>query len=118
MGSNNNNGKNGKKDALRRLAKTIGKRAENGNPRKSYTASLLAAGPEKCAKKFGEEAVEAALACVNGKRSELIAECADTLYHMVAMLAVREVKLDEVYEELNRRMGVSGLEERKRRGGA
>ena len=111
-------GKNGKQDSLRRLSKTIAKRAERGDPAKSYTASLLAAGPDKCAKKFGEEAVEAALACVNGCRGELIAECADTLYHMVAMLQVREIKLREVYDELDRRMGISGIEERKRRGGA
>jgi phosphoribosyl-ATP pyrophosphohydrolase len=51
----------------------------------SYTAQLLAAGVEKCAKKFGEEAVEAALAGVSGNKDQLAAESADVLYHLLVL---------------------------------
>lgn len=105
------------RDALQRLAKKIAKRARGGDSQRSYTAQLLAEGREKCAKKFGEEAVETALACASGTRSELVAECADTLYHMLVMLEVRGVPLADVYTEVERRMGTSGLEEKARRRG-
>lgn len=106
------------RDPLQRLAKKIAKRAREGNPQHSYTAQLLADGREKCAKKFGEEAVETALACASGTKGELVGECADALYHMLVMLEVRGVSLAEVYAEVERRMGTSGLAEKAgRRGG-
>ncbi len=76
---------------------------------------LLARGPGKCAEKFGEEAVEAVVAAVSGSEAELTAEAADVLYHLLVMLAARDVPLDEVLAELERREGVSGLAEKAAR---
>lgn len=106
-----------KRDPLQRLAKKIAKRAREGDPRSSYTAQLLAEGRDKCAKKFGEEAVETALACASGTKSELVAESADALYHLLVMLEVRGVPLAEIYAEVERRMGAGGLQEKARRRG-
>lgn len=82
------------------------------DPNRSYTAKLLAAGTEKCAKKFGEEALEAALAAVTGDRSHLTAEAADVLYHLLVLLAACDVSLDAVMSELERRKGTSGIAEK------
>lgn len=102
-------------NALDRLADTIEKR-RGVNPRDSWTAALLAKGPEKCAEKFGEEAVEAIIEAVKGDRDKLIAESADVLYHMLVMLAAREVSFAEVLTELERREGTSGIAEKASRG--
>lgn len=84
----------------------------------SYTASLLAAGPARCAKKFGEEAVEAAIAGALGDREALIAEAADTLYHLCVLLMANRVSLEDVAVALNGRAGQSGLAEKAARGGS
>jgi phosphoribosyl-ATP pyrophosphohydrolase len=97
--------------ALERLAATIAAR-KGGDPETSWTAKLLATGPEKCAEKFGEEAVEAIIEAVKGDREKLTAEAADVIYHLLVMLASREVTLDDVLAELERREGKSGLEEK------
>jgi len=94
-------------DILTRLAATIAARADE-DPQTSYSASLLAKGPAKCAEKFGEEAVEAVIAAVSGDREHLAAEAADVLYHLLVMLTAGGVTLDEVLAELARREGVSG----------
>lgn len=86
------------------------------SPDESWTAKLIAAGPERCAKKFGEEAVEAVIAAVKGDRAELVAESADVLFHLLVMLKARGVELDEVMVELERRTGRSGLAEKAGRG--
>jgi phosphoribosyl-ATP pyrophosphohydrolase len=86
------------------------------SPDESWTAKLIAAGPERCAKKFGEEAVEAVIAAVKGDRAELVAESADVLFHLLVMLRARGVGLDEVMGELQRRTGRSGLAEKAGRG--
>lgn len=86
------------------------------SPDESWTAKLIAAGPERCAKKFGEEAVEAVIAAVKGDRAELVAESADVLFHLLVMLRARGVGLDEVMGELERRTGRSGLAEKAGRG--
>ncbi|QDY68685.1 phosphoribosyl-ATP diphosphatase [Qingshengfaniella alkalisoli] len=96
------------------LAQTIDAR-KGANPDSSWTAKLLSRGPEKCAEKFGEEAIEAIIACTKGDRDELVYECADTLYHMLVMLAARDVPFDEVLAELKRRSGISGIEEKAAR---
>ncbi len=85
------------------------------DPSKSYTAKLFADGLEKCAKKLGEEAVEAALAGVGDDQAHFVAECADVLYHLLVLVAAREATLDEVYAELLRRRGRSGLDEKASR---
>ena len=81
----------------------------------SYTKSLLAAGPERCAKKFGEEAVEAVIAAVSGDREALKTEAADVVYHLLVLLSVSNVALEEVLMELEGRMGLSGHEEKRAR---
>lgn len=100
---------------LERLAATIAAR-KGADPATSWTAKLLAQGPEKCAEKFGEEAVEAIIEAVRGDREKLVAEAADTVYHMLVMLTARGVTLAEVEAELERREGRSGLDEKASRG--
>ena len=100
--------------ALARLAATIESR-KSADPESSWTAKLLAKGPEKCAEKFGEEAIEAIIEAVKGDRPRLICEAADTLYHLLVMLAARNVTLADIEAELTRREGISGIEEKANR---
>lgn len=100
--------------ALDRLVATIQAR-KGADPESSWTAKLLSKGPEKCAEKFGEEAVEAIIEAVKGDRDKLTAEAADVLYHLLVMLAARDVTLDQVLAELERREGTSGLAEKTAR---
>ncbi len=93
------------------LARIVADRAGAGAER-SYTAKLLAEGPARAAKKLGEEAVEAAIAAVQGNRAELVREAADVLYHLLVVLRAGGVPLDEVMAELQRRTAQSGLDEK------
>src|ERR1700682_1161559 len=93
------------------LAAIVAERARSGGSG-SYTAKLLGGGVERCAKKFGEEAVEAALAAVAGTEAALTAEAADVLYHPLVLLEARGVKLAAVMAELERRTSQSGLAEK------
>ena len=102
--------------ALERLAATIEAR-KGADPDSSWTAKLLAKGPEKCAEKFGEEAVEAIIEAVRNDRAKLTAEAADVLYHLLVMLAARDVTLADVLAELERREGTSGIAEKASRKG-
>ena len=99
---------------LAELAATIEAR-KGANPDSSWTAKLLAKGPEKCAEKFGEEAVEAIIEAVKGDRDKLTSEAADVLYHLLVMLAARDVTLDQVMAILKAREGTSGLAEKAAR---
>ena len=101
--------------ALERLAAVVASR-QGVDPESSWTARLLARGPDKCAEKFGEEAVEAIIAAVKGDRTALIGEAADVVYHLLVMLAARDVTLQDVQAELARREGISGLDEKAARG--
>ena len=101
--------------AIARLAATIAAR-KGADPETSWTAKLLAKGPEKCAEKFGEEAVEAIIEAVKGDRAKLTAEAADVIYHLLVMLAARDVTLADVEAELDRRHGTSGIAEKAARG--
>jgi phosphoribosyl-ATP pyrophosphohydrolase len=101
--------------SLEKLAATIAAR-KGADPETSWTAKLLAKGPEKCAEKFGEEAVEAIIEAVKGDRTRLTAEAADVLYHLLVMLASRDVTLTDVLAELERREGTSGIAEKGERG--
>ncbi len=85
------------------------------SPEESWTAKLLAAGPERAAKKFGEEAVEAVIAAVKGDRAELIAESADVLYHLLVVLRARDIALQDVLSQLEARTARSGLAEKAAR---
>lgn len=105
-------------DALARLMATIESRRD-APPERSYTASLLAGGVEAVAAKLVEEAaevVEAAGEAGPAGRSHTIREAADLVYHLFVMLALREVSLDELVAELERRAGTSGLDEKAARG--
>jgi phosphoribosyl-ATP pyrophosphohydrolase len=84
----------------------------------SYTRKLLDKGVAHCAKKFGEEAVEAALAAVAEDKQHMIAESADVLYHLLVLLQARGVTLAEVEALLETRTRKSGLEEKASRAGS
>ncbi|UYO49361.1 phosphoribosyl-ATP diphosphatase [Rhodopseudomonas palustris] len=99
---------------LHDLAATVDVRAASGGE-SSYTKKLLDKGPEHCAKKFGEEAVEMVIAAVENDRGHLISETADVLFHMLVLLKSRGVKLEEVEAALAQRTSMSGLEEKASR---
>lgn len=88
---------------------------KTADPSSSWTAQLLAKGPEKCAEKFGEEAIEAIIEAVKGDRAALTSEAADVLYHLLVMLAARGVDLSDVLAELERRQQTSGIAEKQGR---
>lgn len=99
---------------LNELADIIAAR-KDADPNSSWTAKLLSQGPEKCAEKFGEEAIEAIIEAVKGDNAKLTAEAADVLYHLLVMLTARGVTLEAVLEELARRQGTSGIAEKAAR---
>jgi phosphoribosyl-ATP pyrophosphohydrolase len=96
------------------LAATIDARAAS-TAEVSYTRKLLDKGPEHCAKKFGEEAVETVIAAVENNRDHLIAESADVLFHLLVLLKSRDVKLEDVEAALGLRSSMSGLDEKAAR---
>ena len=100
--------------SLHQLVSLIDTRAVSGGET-SYTRKLLDKGPEHCAKKFGEEAVEAVIAAVGSNRDRLVAESADVLFHLLVLLKSRGVRLEEVEAALEKRTGMSGLEEKAAR---
>jgi phosphoribosyl-ATP pyrophosphohydrolase len=101
-------------DVLSRLAGTIRtRRTERVGA--SYTRELLDAGPERCARKLGEEAIETVIAALGANRQALAAEAADLLYHLLVLLEAREVALADVLALLESRMGTSGLAEKAAR---
>ncbi len=92
----------------------IAKRAAT-DPSQSYTRQLLDSGVEKCAKKLGEEGVEAALAAVTNNREGLTKEAADVLFHLLVLLRSCQVPLEDVMAELKSRTAQSGLQEKAAR---
>jgi phosphoribosyl-ATP pyrophosphohydrolase len=102
------------KDVLLRLAQTIRDRRTEAAAT-SYTRQLLDAGPEKCAKKFGEEAVELVIAATGQSEAAVKAEAADVLYHLLVLLEARQVPFADVLRILEGRMGTSGLDEKAAR---
>ncbi len=101
--------------SLSDLAATIAERAKS-LPETSYTASLIERGPAYCARKFGEELVEAVVAAVEGDSGALVAEAADVMYHLLVLLQACGLGLAPVMAELERRGGQSGLAEKASRG--
>ncbi|MCA0962084.1 phosphoribosyl-ATP diphosphatase [Salipiger bermudensis] len=101
---------------LEELETVVAARA-SASPDDSWTAKLLAKGPEKCAEKFGEEAVEAIIEAVKGDREKLASEAADVLFHFLVMLKARDLPLSAVMDELARRQGQSGIAEKASRKG-
>jgi len=102
-------------DILNRLENTINDRVTGAENQNSHTWRMYQKGPLKCAQKFGEEAVEAVIAAATADKAELISESADCLYHMLLMLKSNDVSLNDVYAELERREGISGVEEKESR---
>jgi len=100
-------------DVLRRLAATI-KDRRTARPEDSHTRRLLDGAPIKPAKKLGEEAVEVAIAALAQDDGALIGESADLLYHLLVVLESRHIALDEVYQELERRMSATELQKRRK----
>ncbi len=88
---------------------------KSADPLISHSARLLARGPAKIAQKFGEEAVECLIEAVAGNRDALIAESADVLYHMMVMWVGCGLRPDDVWVELERREGISGIAEKAAR---
>lgn len=101
--------------SLSDLEKIVAERGRSADPQ-SWTAKLFAGGQERAAKKFGEEAVETVIAAMQGDRARLASEAADTLYHLLVVLAVAGVSLDEVMAELEGRTARSGIAEKASRG--
>ena len=101
-------------DTLARLEATIASR-QGADPASSYVASLFAKGRPKIARKFGEEAVEAIVAALTEDKAALTGEAADTIFHLMILLADAGVSLADVLAELERREGVSGHDEKASR---
>ena len=99
---------------LDRLAATVLSR-RRADPAISHSARLMSRGTAKVAQKFGEEAVECLIEAVNGERDALVAESADVLYHLVVLWVNAGIAPAEVWNELRRREGVSGIAEKARR---
>lgn len=106
---NNLNGK-----ILDRLYETIHDKKDT-DPKKSYSAKLLAKGPHKIAQKFGEEAVECLIECATQNPHNLISESADVLYHLLSMWVISNISPTEVWNELQKREKMSGIEEKASR---
>lgn len=101
-------------EILERLYQTILSR-KGGNPRESHTAKLFHRGRRKICKKFGEEAVEVVIAALDEGKQEVISESSDVLYHLLVLWAEVGVKPEEVWAELQSRVGTSGIEEKRNR---
>ena len=99
---------------LHDLEKRVRDRAQ-ASAEVSYTRKLLDRGVAQCAKKLGEEAVEAAIAAIAEDRQRMVAEAADVLYHLLVVLHARGITLDEVEAELSARTRQSGLDEKAAR---
>jgi len=99
---------------LQKLEQVIRERQANPSD-SSYTASLLQKGTDKILKKLGEEATELVIAGKGGVRAEIVYETADLFYHTLVLLAHNEIPLDDILAELQKRFGISGIEEKKSR---
>jgi phosphoribosyl-ATP pyrophosphohydrolase len=100
--------------SIQDLAATIAVR-KAADPDSSWTAKLLAKGPEKCAEKFGEEAIEAIIEAIKGDKAKLTSEAADAIYHLLVMCAARDVTLADIEAELASRSKQSGIAEKAAR---
>jgi phosphoribosyl-ATP pyrophosphohydrolase len=108
--------KKDKHDLLHRLSETLASR-RNADPETSYTAQLLAGGPDSILKKIGEECAELIMAGKEGKRLKIVWESTDVIYHVLVLLAFYGLGVEDVLQELRRREGISGIDEKKSRGG-
>ncbi len=102
------------KDTLNKLYKTLQDR-KKADPKKSYVAKLFKEGPEKIGRKITEEASEVLIAGIKESKKRIISESADLIFHLTVLLAKKNIKPDEVMEEIENRMGISGLDEKAAR---
>ena len=100
--------------SLSDLEKIVDERSK-ASPDESWTAKLVSAGQPKAAKKLGEEAIEAVMAAVTNDRANLTYESADVLYHLLVVLKIAGIPLQDVMAELERRTAQSGLKEKASR---
>jgi phosphoribosyl-ATP pyrophosphohydrolase len=100
---------------LDRLWQTIENRRVAGDVRNSHSARLLARGTAKVAQKLGEEAVECVIEAAQGRRPEIVLESADVLYHLLVVWVDAGIRPEEVWAELRRREGISGIAEKAAR---
>lgn len=101
---------------LQQLYATV-KSRKGGDSASSYVAKLFTKGTAKIAQKVGEEAVEVVIAAMGKDKQEVIAESADLLFHLMVLWVDREVTPDDVLLELQKRRGISGIDEKKGRKG-
>lgn len=85
------------------------------NPKSSYTAKMFKKGRKKITQKFGEESVELIIEAIADDKKEAISESADVMFHFLLLLADMDIKPKEVMSELEKRLGISGIEEKKNR---
>ncbi len=102
-------------DVLNKLAEVLEAR-KGADPKSSYVASLYDAGTDKILKKLGEEATETVIAGKGGGRDEIIYETADLWFHSLVLLAHNNISPQTILDELDRRFGLSGIEEKESRG--
>ena len=101
-------------DILHRLSETLASR-RHADPETSYTAKLFANGPDSILKKIGEESAELIMAAKDGKRLNIVRESADLVYHILMLLAFYGMSIEDVSQEMRRREGISGIDEKKSR---
>lgn len=106
----------GDRSAILELLFQVIQERKNGSAEKSYTVSLFQKGLDTILKKTGEEAVELVIAGKGGKREEIVYEAADLLYHLLVLLSYYDINPEEIYSELRRRFGLSGIAEKESRG--
>jgi phosphoribosyl-ATP pyrophosphohydrolase len=102
-------------DILHRLSETLASR-RNADPSSSYTAQLFANGPDAILKKIGEETAELIMAGKEGKRLNIVWESTDVIYHVLVLLAFYGLGIEDVSQEMRRREGISGIDEKAARG--
>lgn len=100
---------------LDRLWDTVESRRLSGNAAQSHSARLMARGTDKVAQKLGEEAVECVIEAIRGNHAGTVLESADLLYHLVVLWVDAGIRPDEVWAELRRREGISGIAEKAAR---
>ena len=101
-------------DMLHRLSETLISR-RNADPETSYTAQLFANGPDSILKKIGEECAELIMAAKDGKRLNIVWESTDVIYHVMVLLAFYGLSIEDVVQEMRRREGISGIDEKAAR---
>jgi phosphoribosyl-ATP pyrophosphohydrolase len=103
-------------DMLHRISETLLER-RRADPETSYTAQLMSRGPDSILKKIGEECAELIMAGKEGNRLHVVWESADVLYHIMVLLAFHGLSIEDVLQEMRRREGISGIDEKKSRKG-